>query len=49
MPMIYGLHYLAFAQLNGLVAVRLVTMTAIQLIWGVRLTFNYWRKGGFEK
>ena len=49
MPMIYGLHYLAFAQLNGLVAARMVIVTAIQLLWGVRLTFNYWRKGAFEK
>lgn len=47
--MIYGLHYLTFAHLNGLVAPRLVIMTAIQILWGIRLTLNYWRKGGFEK
>jgi hypothetical protein len=47
--MIYGLHYLTFAHLNDLVAPRLVLMTGIQIVWGTRLTLNYWRKGGFEK
>jgi len=45
----YGLHYLTFASVNGLVSPRLLIMTGLQVLWGLRLTWNYWRKGGYQK
>jgi len=40
---------LTFASMNGLVSPRLLIMTGFQVLWGLRLTWNYWRKGGYQK
>jgi steroid 5-alpha reductase family enzyme len=49
LPVLYAFHYLTFASLHGLVSPRLLIVTGLQLFWGIRLTFNYWRKGGYQR
>lgn len=48
LPVIYNVHYGVWAHLNGLPTLRLDHVMAVSLIWGIRLTFNYWRKGGYH-
>lgn len=48
LPVIYNVHYGVWAHLNGLPTLRLDHIMAVSLIWGARLTFNYWRKGGYQ-
>jgi Protein of unknown function (DUF1295) len=49
LPTVYGLHYLAFASVHGLVSPRLLVMTGLQVVWSLRLSYNYWRKGGYTR
>lgn len=46
-PALYNVHYAVWAHLNGLPTFRLNHVMAVSIIWGTRLTFNYWRKGGY--
>ncbi|KAH8708567.1 hypothetical protein GQ44DRAFT_743137 [Phaeosphaeriaceae sp. PMI808] len=46
-PAIYNVHYAIWAHINGLPTSRLDHVMAVSIIWGGRLTFNYWRKGGY--
>lgn len=48
LPVIYNVHYAVWAHLNGLPTLRLNHVMAVSIIWGARLTFNYWRKGGYQ-
>ncbi|KAJ4361827.1 hypothetical protein N0V83_010768 [Neocucurbitaria cava] len=48
LPVIYNVHYGVWAHINGLPTLRLNHVMAVSLIWGARLTFNYWRKGGYQ-
>ncbi|KAF2850144.1 DUF1295-domain-containing protein [Plenodomus tracheiphilus IPT5] len=48
LPVIYNVHYGVWAHLNGLPTLRLDHVMAVSLLWGGRLTFNYWRKGGYQ-
>jgi hypothetical protein len=48
LPVIYNVHYAVWAHLNGLPTLKLNHVMAVSLIWGARLTFNYWRKGGYQ-
>ncbi|KAF1985295.1 DUF1295-domain-containing protein [Aulographum hederae CBS 113979] len=47
LPTIYNAHYTYWAHLNGLPSKRLDLLLTASCIWSVRLTFNYWRKGGY--
>lgn len=47
LPVIYNVHYTMWAHINGLPTSRLDHVMAVSLIWGARLTYNYWRKGGY--
>jgi hypothetical protein len=47
LPVIYNSHYTLWAHLNGLPTQRLDHVMALSVLWGARLTFNYWRKGGY--
>ncbi|KAJ4304837.1 hypothetical protein N0V90_000365 [Kalmusia sp. IMI 367209] len=47
LPVIYNSHYTLWAHLSGLPAQRLDHVMAVSILWGARLTFNYWRKGGY--
>ncbi|CUS11136.1 unnamed protein product [Tuber aestivum] len=48
LPSIYIGHYTLFARMNGLDTRRLDTLTAFSLLWSIRLTYNYWRRGGYN-
>lgn len=48
LPALYNVHYGVWAHLNGLPTLRLDHVMAVSLLWGGRLTFNYWRKGGYQ-
>ncbi|KAL1592504.1 hypothetical protein SLS59_009737 [Nothophoma quercina] len=48
LPVIYNVHYDVWAHLNGLPTAKLDHVMALSVIWGARLTFNYWRKGGYQ-
>lgn len=47
LPVIYNSHYTLWAHLSGLPTQRMDHIMAVTLLWGARLTFNYWRKGGY--
>ncbi|KAJ9221872.1 hypothetical protein DTO027B5_4625 [Paecilomyces variotii] len=48
LPSIYNVHYALWAHLAGLPTEKVKTVAIFSLIWSVRLTFNYWRKGGYK-
>jgi hypothetical protein len=48
LPSIYIAHYTAWAHKNGLPTQRMDNILVFSLIWSTRLTFNYWRKGGYS-
>jgi steroid 5-alpha reductase family enzyme len=47
LPVLYNCHYALWAHLTGLPTQRLNHVMAVTILWGARLTFNYWRKGGY--
>ncbi|OJD19706.1 hypothetical protein AJ78_00329 [Emergomyces pasteurianus Ep9510] len=48
LPIVYNAHYSVWSRLNGLPTGIINTICGITVIWGVRLTHNYWRKGGYS-
>jgi steroid 5-alpha reductase family enzyme len=47
-PVVFVLHILVhYHSQTGLWHVRLVHLSILVLLWGARLTFNFWRKGGY--
>ncbi|KAF1958323.1 DUF1295-domain-containing protein [Byssothecium circinans] len=48
LPVIYNCHYALWAHQAGLPSQRLDHIMAVTVLWGARLTFNYWRKGGYS-
>lgn len=48
LPTLYNAHYAAWARLNGLPTQRVDNVLAFGVVWTLRLTYNYWRKGGYE-
>ncbi|KAH8692923.1 DUF1295 domain protein [Talaromyces proteolyticus] len=48
LPTIYNAHFYAWAHLNELPTERLKTVAIFSAIWSIRLTYNYWRKGGYQ-
>ncbi|KAI4244385.1 MAG: hypothetical protein LQ352_006839, partial [Teloschistes flavicans] len=48
LPTAYNLHYVAYAHAKGLPTQRLDSLAIISSVWSARLTYNYWRKGGYE-
>ncbi|TKA30977.1 hypothetical protein B0A50_01945 [Salinomyces thailandicus] len=48
LPTVYHAHYAVWAHLNHLPTQRMNTLLAFSFLWSARLTFNYWRKGGYE-
>ncbi|KAI0002818.1 DUF1295-domain-containing protein [Xylariaceae sp. FL0662B] len=47
LPTIYNAHFTAWSHLNGLPSHRLELVLLWSSLWSARLTFNYWRKGGY--
>ncbi|KAF8470585.1 hypothetical protein BDZ91DRAFT_840794 [Kalaharituber pfeilii] len=48
LPAIYIGHFTYFAHAHGLPSSRLDSLATLALIWSVRLTYNYWRRGGYK-
>lgn len=48
LPTFYNIHYAVWARANGLPTQRLDNVVMFSAIWSARLTFNYWRKGGYS-
>ncbi|KAF2091826.1 DUF1295-domain-containing protein [Saccharata proteae CBS 121410] len=48
LPTIYNAHYALWAHMSGLPTQRIDNVLAFSCVWSLRLTFNYWRKGGYE-
>ncbi|KAK2861183.1 hypothetical protein FQN49_004456 [Arthroderma sp. PD_2] len=48
LPSIYNGHFALWCRLNGMSTTEVNTIFVFTLIWSVRLTFNYWRKGGYS-
>ncbi|EFE39206.1 hypothetical protein TRV_06118 [Trichophyton verrucosum HKI 0517] len=48
LPSIYNGHFALWCRLKGLATTEINTIFIITLIWSGRLTFNYWRKGGYS-
>ncbi|KAL4921011.1 hypothetical protein BDW62DRAFT_198459 [Aspergillus aurantiobrunneus] len=48
LPSVFNVHFAIWARLSGLRTLNLDTIAAISLIWTIRLTFNYWRRGGYN-
>ncbi|KAL2810406.1 hypothetical protein BJX63DRAFT_434320 [Aspergillus granulosus] len=47
LPTVFNVHFALWARLSGLRTLTLDTIAAISVLWTVRLTYNYWRKGGY--
>ncbi|CAJ2509998.1 Uu.00g058980.m01.CDS01 [Anthostomella pinea] len=47
LPTIYNAHFAFWAHLNDLPTQRLNLVLLFSTFWSARLTFNYWRKGGY--
>ncbi|KAG8625341.1 hypothetical protein KVT40_007092 [Elsinoe batatas] len=48
LPALYNVHYWYWGKLNGIESQRLDAVALFSVCWSARLTFNYWRKGGYE-
>jgi len=48
LPTLYHAHYAIWARLNGLPTQKVDNVLAFSVIWTSRLTYNYWRKGGYQ-
>jgi len=48
LPTLYNAHFVLYAHLSGLPTQRLDNLLAVSIVWSLRLTFNYWRKGGYS-
>ncbi|TVY47591.1 Uncharacterized protein LOCC1_G002333 [Lachnellula occidentalis] len=48
LPTLYNANYVIYAHMSGLPTTRLDTVIAVSCVWSLRLTFNYWRKGGYS-
>ncbi|KAJ0416770.1 hypothetical protein BJY00DRAFT_303855 [Aspergillus carlsbadensis] len=48
LPSVFNAHFALWARLTGLRTLTLDTIAAISVLWTVRLTYNYWRKGGYS-
>lgn len=49
LPTLYISNYVLYAHMVGLQTERLDMAAVAFAIWSIRLTFNYWRKGGYQK
>ncbi|KAJ0159789.1 Uncharacterized protein CTA2_9111 [Colletotrichum tanaceti] len=49
LPNWYVVHTAAWAYLNGEPSQRVALAAVATTLWSARLTYNYWRKGGYER
>jgi steroid 5-alpha reductase family enzyme len=48
LPSIYNIHYAVYAYLAGLDTTRISAVALASSVWSTRLTYNYWRRGGYS-
>ncbi|KAK0859205.1 hypothetical protein LTS02_009390 [Friedmanniomyces endolithicus] len=48
LPTLYNAHFAIWARVNGLPTQKVDNVLAFSVIWTMRLTYNYWRKGGYQ-
>lgn len=48
LPSVYHVHYAIWTRLNGLSTEKIDNVLLFSLIWTTRLTYNYWRRGGYQ-
>lgn len=48
LPTVYHAHWAIWARMNGLPTQRVDNVLAFSVVWSLRLTYNYWRKGGYQ-
>lgn len=48
LPSIYNIHYAVYAHLAGLDTTRIGAVALASSIWSTRLTYNYFRRGGYS-
>jgi len=48
LPGSYIAHFNIWAHLNGLPTQKLDNVLVFSTMWGARLTYNFWRKGGYQ-
>lgn len=48
LPTVYAVHYAVWAHVAGAPHEKVDIVAALGLIWSTRLTFNYWRRGGYN-
>lgn len=48
LPTVYHIHYAVWARMNGLSTQKVDNVMAFSIVWSIRLTFNYWRRGGYQ-
>ncbi|OJJ51341.1 hypothetical protein ASPZODRAFT_87589 [Penicilliopsis zonata CBS 506.65] len=48
LPAVYNVHFAVWARATGISSQRLDTIALVTILWSLRLTFNYWRKGGYQ-
>ncbi|EWZ99085.1 hypothetical protein NW765_009014 [Fusarium oxysporum] len=49
LPNLYVVHLSVWARLAGVPSSRVDLIAAATTLWSCRLTYNYWRKGGYNK
>lgn len=47
LPTLYNAHFVLYAHATGLPTKRMDALLAFSTVWSMRLTYNYWRKGGY--
>jgi steroid 5-alpha reductase family enzyme len=48
LPSVYNVHYAAYAYMAGLDTSRIGAVALASTIWSTRLTYNYYRRGGYS-
>lgn len=48
LPTIYNVHYAVYAYVAGLDTTRIGGLALASTVWSTRLTYNYWRRGGYS-
>ncbi|KAK0914324.1 hypothetical protein LTR91_013587 [Friedmanniomyces endolithicus] len=48
LPTLYNAHFAIWGRVNGLPTQKVDNVLEFSVIWTMRLTYNYWRKGGYQ-
>lgn len=48
LPTLYNAHWAVWSHMAGLRSERLDLRLAVSTLWSMRLTYNYWRRGGYK-